>query len=157
MNVLDTLIWGGIATVTMTAILEGAMYLGWTRMSLPFILGTVLTSNRRLAPFLGAGLHLVNGYVFAFGYAVVFETIGRAGWWIGLLLGAAHSTVILVLMPFIAGVHPRMATEQDGPGARRALQPPGFFALNYGRRTPVFGLVSHLVFGLIMGAFYHVG
>lgn len=157
MNLPDILVWGGIATVTMTAFLEGAMYLGWTRMNLPFILGTLLTSDRRTAPFLGAGLHLVNGYVFAFGYAVAFETIGRAGWWIGALLGLVHSSVILTLMPFIAGVHPRMATEQDGPDARRALQPPGFFALNYGRRTPLFGIMSHLMFGIILGAFYHVG
>ncbi|NIQ56022.1 MAG: hypothetical protein GWM92_20415, partial [Gemmatimonadetes bacterium] len=51
MNLLDTLVWGGIATVVMTAFLEGAMYRGWTRMSLPFILGTMVTSNRRIAPF----------------------------------------------------------------------------------------------------------
>lgn len=153
-NVLDTVIWGGIATLTMTALLEAAMYFGWTRMSLPYILGTLLTSNRRLAPFLGSGLHLINGYIFAFGYAVAFQVIGAATWWIGLLLGAAHSTVILVLMPLISSIHPRMATEHDGPTARRALQPPGFFGLNYGRRTPLFGLLSHLVFGLILGAFY---
>jgi uncharacterized membrane protein YagU involved in acid resistance len=157
MNVLDTLIWGGIATGMMTAILEGAMYLGWTRMSLPFILGTLVTSNRRLAPAIGAVLHLVNGCVFAFGYALAFESLGRATWWIGLLLGAAHSTVVLALLPFIAGIHPRMATESDGPDARRALQPPGYFGLNYGRRTPLFGLLSHLVFGLIMGTFYPLG
>lgn len=156
MNVLDALIWGGIATVTLTTILEGAMYMGWTRMSLPYILGTLVTPNRRLAPFLGAGIHLFNGYVFAFGYALTFEALNTSSWWIGLLLGAAHSTVILSLMPFIAGLHPRMATEQDGPDARRALQPPGFFGLNYGRRTPLFGVFSHLVYGLIMGTFYQL-
>jgi hypothetical protein len=157
MNYPETLLWGGIATVVMTAVLEGAMYLGWTRMSLPFILGTLVTADRQKAPIIGTALHLVNGYVFAFGYAFAFETIGRATWWIGLLLGAVHTSVILVLMPVIAGIHPRMATEQDGPEARAALQPPGFFALNYGRRTPLFGLLSHLVYGVIMGAFYSVG
>lgn len=154
MNWGQTLLWGGIATVTLTSILEGALYLGWTRMSLPYILGTIVTSNRRVAPFVGAGLHLLNGYVFAIGYALAFEIIGTANWWIGGLLGIAHSGVVLILLPFIAGVHPRMATEQDGPDVRPALQPPGFFALNYGRRTPLFGLFSHIVFGLIMGAFY---
>ena len=153
-NLMDTLVWGGIATVTLTALLEGAMFFGWTRMSIPYILGTILTSDRRLAPFLGGGLHIMNGYLFAFGYAIAFEVIGTAGWWIGLLLGAAHSTVMLVLMPLISGVHPRMATLHDGPNARRALQPPGSFGLNYGRRTPFFGFLAHLLFGLIMGSFY---
>lgn len=156
MSVLDVLIWGGVATVTMTAILEAAMYLGWTRMSLPFILGTLFTSNRRLAPILGAGVHLLNGYVFAFGYAAAFESLDTAGWWVGGLLGIAHSTVVLVLMPYLPGIHPRMATESDGPTSRRALQPPGFFALNYGRQTPLFGLLSHVVYGIIIGVFYHV-
>lgn len=156
MNVLDTMIWGGIATIVMTTILEGSMYLGWTRMSLPFILGTFFTGDRRNAPVIGAGMHIINGYIFAVGYAYAFQSIGVATWWIGALLGVIHAAVVLVLMPFIPGIHPRMATEQDGPSARRALQPPGYFALNYGRRTPVFGLASHVVFGLIIGFFYHV-
>lgn len=153
-DVMATLLWGGIATVVMTAILQTAMYMGWTRMSLPHILGSIVTSNRRLIPFAGAAIHLINGYIFAFGYTIAFETIDAASWWIGLLLGAAHSTIILFLMPTIAGIHPRMASEHDGPGARPALQPPGFFGLNYGERTPLFGLFSHLVYGVIMGAFY---
>ncbi len=155
-NVMDTLIWGGIATIVMTTLLEGAMFRGWTRMSLPYILGTMVTSNRRLAPFLGAGIHIVNGYIFAFGYAAAFQSLGHASWWSGALLGMVHSGVVLVLMPFLPSIHPRMATEREGPSARRALQPPGFFALNYGRRTPLFGLASHVVFGAILGTFYHL-
>ncbi|MGK7312918.1 MAG: hypothetical protein ACN0LA_11835 [Candidatus Longimicrobiales bacterium M2_2A_002] len=157
MNVLEVLVWGGIATVSMTAVLELAMAMGWTRMSLPYILGTVLTSNRRLAPLFGMGLHLVNGLIFAFGYALAFESLGRANGWIGAALGVVHTAAILVIMPFAAGLHPRMATEHDGPGARTALQPPGFFALNYGRRTPLFGLLAHLLYGAIMGSFYPLG
>lgn len=154
MNVLDALIWAPIATVAMTAVLEVAMAMGWTRMSLPYILGTVVTSNRRLAPFLGICLHLVNGILFGFGYALTFESLGRANGWIGAVLGVVHTVAILVVMPFIAGIHPRMATERDGPEARAALQPPGLFALNYGRRTPLFGLLAHLLYGAIIGSFY---
>jgi hypothetical protein len=153
-NLVDTLVWGAVATVALTAILEGAMYLGWTRMSLPYILGTVFTADRRRAPFIGGVIHLANGYLFAFGYALAFQSLGAASWWAGLLLGAVHSLGVLAFLPLLAGVHPRMATERDGPKARTALQPPGFFGLNYGRRTPMFGLLSHLVYGLIMGTFY---
>ncbi|MGD2070638.1 MAG: hypothetical protein PVI57_18340 [Gemmatimonadota bacterium] len=156
MNVLEVLVWGGIATVSMTTVLETAMAMGWTRMSLPYILGTIVTSNRRTAPLIGMGLNFVVGILFAFGYALAFESLGRADGWIGAALGAVHTAAILVILPFAAGFHPRMATEQDGPGARTALQPPGFFALYYGRRTPLFWLLSHLLYGLILGAFYHL-
>ena len=49
----------------------------------------------------------------------------------------------------------------DGPSIgedllTRQLEPPGFLALNYGARTPVSVVVAHLVFGIVLGAFYVV-
>ena len=49
-----------------------------------------------------------------------------------------------------------MASELRGPEPTKALEPPGFLALNYGRRTPLVTLVAHAVYGLILGAFYHL-
>jgi hypothetical protein len=49
-----------------------------------------------------------------------------------------------------------MASEQDGPTPTRQLEPPGFMALNYGRRTPISVILSHLVYGCILGAFYRM-
>ena len=49
-----------------------------------------------------------------------------------------------------------MASEQHGPTPTRQLEPPGFLALNYGRRTPISVLVAHLVYGAILGAFYRL-
>ena len=62
-------------------------------------------------------------------------------------------TVGMLIMP---GMHPRMVSEYFGPTPNRQLQPPGFLALNYGRRTPIVALVSHLVYGAILGAFYRL-
>jgi hypothetical protein len=36
----------------------------------------------------------------------------------------------------------------------RQLEPPGFLALNYGFQTPVSVIIAHIVFGVILGAFY---
>jgi len=36
------------------------------------------------------------------------------------------------------------------------LEPPGFFALNYGIGTPVAVLIAHLVYGAVLGGFYDV-
>jgi hypothetical protein len=50
-----------------------------------------------------------------------------------------------------------MANEQQGPSVVRQLEPPGFLALHYGIRTPVSVVLSHLIFGGILGLFYHTG
>ena len=50
----------------------------------------------------------------------------------------------------------RMASEQQGPTATRLLEPPGFMAMHYGMRTPIAVLLSHAVFGAMLGAFYRM-
>ncbi|MFI5291161.1 MAG: hypothetical protein ACHQ17_15980, partial [Polyangia bacterium] len=59
-------------------------------------------------------------------------------------------------MQLLPALHPRMASEQRGPTVTRQLEPPGFLALHYGTRTPVSVVISHVVFGAILGAFYHL-
>jgi hypothetical protein len=49
-----------------------------------------------------------------------------------------------------------MASRHHGPTPTRQLEPPGFLALNYGWATPATTLLAHVVFGLILGAFYVV-
>jgi len=59
-------------------------------------------------------------------------------------------------MRILPGLHPRMASEQQGPTVARQLEPPGFLALNYGIRTPLSVLAAHVVFGAIVGGFYRL-
>jgi hypothetical protein len=59
-------------------------------------------------------------------------------------------------MRLLPGLHPRMASEQHGPTVARQLEPPGFLALNYGMRTPISVVLSHIVFGMILGGYYRV-
>jgi hypothetical protein len=47
-----------------------------------------------------------------------------------------------------------MASETSGPTVVRGLEPPGFLALHYGLRTPISVFFAHVVFGVILGAFY---
>jgi len=63
-------------------------------------------------------------------------------------IGFVHATVVLTLgMRQLPGLHPRMASEQQGPTVMRQLEPPGFLALSYGYQTPVAVLIAHLVYG----------
>ncbi|HJR15467.1 MAG TPA: hypothetical protein VJ808_01335 [Gemmatimonadales bacterium] len=157
MNLGSILLWGFVATLVLTTIMQGGQGLGLSRMSLPFIVGTMFTANRDRAPMFGFLTHLLNGWLFAFLYASAFESWNRATWWLGSGIGLVHAvTVLVALMPVLPGFHPRMASEQRGPEPTRMLEPPGFLALNYGRRTPLLLVVAHLVYGTIIGGFYQL-
>jgi hypothetical protein len=146
--------FGFVATVLMTGTMAAAQMTGLTRMDLPLMLGTVVTGRPEQARALGILIHLVNGQVFALLYASAFAAIGYARWWMGLMFGLIHGVAALVIMvPSLPAVHPRMASERAGPGLTAALEPPGFLALNYGNQTPMVTLVAHALYGLILGAF----
>jgi hypothetical protein len=44
-----------------------------------------------------------------------------------------------------------MGTGFDAAGSAPLLEPPGFLLRNYGRQTPLATLVSHIVYGAIVG------
>ena len=157
MNLLGILLWGFVATVILTTLMAASQGLGLSRMSVPFLLGTMFTPNRDRAMFVGWLVHMMNGWLFALVYAAAFESWGRATWWLGALTGLVHALFVLtVLMPMMPAIHPRMVSEYFGPAPNRLLQPPGFLALHYGRRTPLVTLLAHLGYGAILGAFYRL-
>ena len=155
---LDTtswLIWGFAATILLTSLLAGSQGAGMTRMNLPFLLGTMVTPNRDRATILGVLLHVLNGWILSLVYVLAFHTWDGPTWWKGATIGAVHAAfVLVVLMPALPGMHPRMASEQRGPTVVRQLEPPGFLSLHYGRRTPISVVLAHVAFGIVLGAFY---
>lgn len=151
---VQVLLWGLIATVAMTTVMSTAQGLGWSRLSLPFLFGTFWTSERHAAYFVGFVLFVLGGWGFALFYYGAFVALGLATWWLGLALGGLHGLFLLAtFLPFLPHVHPRMASEDDGPTVRRRLEPPGFLGLNYGWGTPVSTMAGMLVYGLVLGAF----
>jgi hypothetical protein len=152
-EIASILIWGFAATAALSAVMFAAQRMGYSRLSIPFLIGTIFTGERSAAHMLGLVFYLLGGWLFAFVYYFIFASIGRTGWDLGLLIGAVHGAVLLVmLLPLLPYVHPRMASEYEGPIRGRRLQPPGFLALNYGYRTPLTTILAHAVYGLILGA-----
>lgn len=148
------LIWGLVATVAMTTILQTSQGLGLSRLNLPFLVGTLFTRNRNAAVIAGFIAYTIGGWLFALLYFVFFASIGVATWWLGAILGFLHGIFLLVCaLPLLPYAHPRMASEHDGPGHEYILEPPGFLGLNYGRRTPITTLLAQTVYGLMLGAF----
>ena len=83
-------LWGLIATIAMTTILEASQGLGLSRMSLPFLLGSTLTTNRSKAMILGFALYVIGGWLFAFLYFLFFSSIGIYTWWMGAIVGVLN-------------------------------------------------------------------
>jgi hypothetical protein len=152
-QILHVLLWGLIATAAMSGVQFGSQRLGYSRLSVPFIIGTMFTGERAAANVAGMVFYLLGGWLFAFIYYFIFASLERGGWLLGALVGLAHGFILLVaFLPLLPYMHPRMASEYDGPNYRRRLQPPGFLALNYGYRTPLATLIAHLIYGVILGA-----
>jgi hypothetical protein len=57
-----------------------------------------------------------------------------------------NGVLIVAAMPALPAMHPRMASEQDGPTPTKQLEPPGFMALNCGRRTPITAILAHILY-----------
>ena len=148
--------FGLLATGALTVVLISAQLLGRTRLDLPLLLGTVVSEDPDRARAAGFFIHLAVGQGFALGYAAVFAAVGDASWWIGGLLGLLHAAVALtVLVPLLAGVHPRMASNRAGPASTAVLEPPDLLALNYGFQTPAVAIAAHVAYGVLLGLLLH--
>src|ERR671921_898567 len=100
------MIWGLIATVAMTVILQGAQGLGLSRLSLPFLAGTFFTGDRRWAVIIGFAFYVVGGWLFAFLYFVLFASLGLYTWWLGLAAGVLGGLFLLAAaLPLFASNH----------------------------------------------------
>ena len=149
------LVGGVVGTIVLTSGLRVAQELGVTRMDIPLLLGTIFTDRRDRASVIGYVIHFFNGLLFALAYYGVFRAVGHAGWLFGAALGIVHAALsggalLTVLLP---AVHPRMGTPWTDAEETPLLEAPGFLLLNYGRRTLVWTLLGHIVFGAIVGGF----
>ena len=155
MNLPDVLVWGFAATLVLTTVLRAGQALAFTRIDLPFILGSMFTADRDRAKVYGVLVHLINGWLFAIVYAAAFETADTTGILFGMLVGAMHGLfVVVVAIPLLPAFHPRMASETWGPDPTQQLEPPGNFTLNYGVSTPLLTVLAHAIFGGVLGYFY---
>jgi hypothetical protein len=153
-------LWGALAggfvgTIVLTSGLRVAQELGWTRMDIPLLLGTVFTDHRSRASVIGAVVHFSNGLVFALGYYAIFRAVGHTGWAFGAALGVVHAALAggMLMTVFLPAVHPRMGNPWSDAEETPLLEAPGFMLTNYGRRTAIWTLLAHVAYGAIVGGF----
>lgn len=155
MNIWGAVAGGFVGTLVLTTALSAASEFGLTRMDLPFLLGTIVSSDRGRAKVLGYAMHFAMGLLFAMAYLGIFAAIGQSGWELGALFGLVHglfagTALVTVLLP---AIHPRMGTPLSAAADQPLLEAPGFMMLNYGRRTPLATIVAHIAYGTIVGGF----
>jgi hypothetical protein len=155
MSAWAALAGGFVGTLVLTTTLRTANELRLTRVDLPFLLGTAVTSDRARAKAIGYLMHLLTGEAFALVYFGIFVSIDSSGWLLGALFGFLHGVVsttalVNVLLPV---VHPRMGSTLSAADSHPLLEPPGFLMLNYGRGTPIAALLAHIAYGAIVGGF----
>lgn len=153
--ILGALAGGLVGTVVLTTGLRLAQEVGWTRMDIPLLLGTMLTGDRGRAEALGYAFHFLNGFGFSLVYGLVFTAVGQAGWLFGLALGIVHAAfaggaLVNLILP---AIHPRMGSPWTDASESPVLEPPGFMLVNYGSATVLVTLALHMAYGAIVGAF----
>jgi hypothetical protein len=156
-NLPSIFLAGFVATIVMSTIMAISQGMGYTRMSIPLLLGTIFTPGRDRAMVVGIAVHFVNGLVFALLYGAVFEALRMSTLLLGAVAGLIHALFVLTIgMIVLPGLHPHMVSEYYGPTPNRVLQPPGFLALHYGRGTPIATILAHVMYGVVIAALYHV-
>ena len=136
------------------AIMAAVLYMGIAmmprqmKMNLFQLLGTMMLKKGPMAYVMGAMVHAGMSTAFALVHAALFDafdlTSSLAAW--GLLFGLVHWAIVgmgLGMMPLMhRGIRQGVV---DAPGA---------YAKNYPAMTIMGFLMLHLLYGVLVGAFY---
>ncbi len=148
-NVVRALLAGLIGTVAITILMYAGPVMGFPRMDIATMLGTMFVSDPSAAFIPGMVMHFMIGVILALGYAFLF-----AGWLPGhpWMRGALYGLVPFlmanaIVMPMMGLIHPMVLSGM--------MPAPGFFLVGMGTvMAPIGRLLGHLVYGAVVGAIY---
>ncbi|OGO69397.1 MAG: hypothetical protein A2Z49_04870 [Chloroflexi bacterium RBG_19FT_COMBO_56_12] len=137
MNIIGSIIAGLLGTLAMTLLMIMAPRMGMPKMDIIGMLGTMFTASEGAARVLGTPAHFMMGVIFAIIYSLLWSLgIGSPTWLWGLIFGAVHGVVVMVMMPVVTKMLPRPPQIESGP-----LMVVGL-------------LMGHLAFGLVVALTY---
>ena len=136
------------------AVMSGLLYMGigmmprQMRMNLFLMLGTMMVRDRSMAYLAGATMHGAMSVAFGLVHVALFNAFdletSLAAW--GIIFGLVHWLASGMGLAMVPTMHPLIRRgEMDAPGA---------FALAYPPMTAVGFLMLHVVYGILVGAFY---
>lgn len=138
---------GMIGALAMTALMWLGVWMQWTPLGLESLLGSLIIGKATgPAWIIGFAWHLVNGGLFALGYAFVFRAARTSGPTLGATIGVAHWLVAGLLLGIVQAVHPLPIVRMT----------PSYFIFwwSFGTMTFWGSLILHVVYGAIVGSLY---
>ena len=157
----DAIIAGSTGRIVIILLIYGGPFIGLPNIDIISILGSVATANKQAAVTLGGAIHFTMGIIFALIYAFLWSLgIGNATWWWGLIFGAIHGMLVLLLLALSILLYPRLSRMvskqlmiESGAAASDRTQP----LLSQVVSKPlivVTVLINHMVFGLVVALVY---
>jgi hypothetical protein len=108
--------------------------------------GGAPTDSKRRA---GLAIQLMNGGLLAQPYAAIFDRMPTApAWAVGAALGIAHTVAAGIMLAAVPAVHPEVP---------RRVPAPGPFYSRQGVAGVGLLLLTHIMYGAIVGAVYEAG
>lgn len=148
-NVIRALAGGFVGTVAFTMLLYVGPLMGFPKMDLMTMLGTMFVSDPSAAFVPGLIMHFMIGLILSLGYAFLFVRLLPGDPWLrGALYGLVPWLMAMVIvMPMMALVHPMVRAG--------AIPAPGFFLAAMGTvMAPLGSLIGHLLYGAVLGVVY---
>src|SRR5260221_3599360 len=123
--------------MAMLLLIYAGPLLGLPRIDVVSMLGSLAAPNKQDAVTLGGAIHFSMGILFAMIYAA-FWSIGIGGptWWWGIIFGAIHGLLVLVVLFVVMRRHPQLFESFKGLPVMVAI------------------LLNHLVFGVVVALIY---
>ena len=136
-HVRDAIIAGSTGRMAMLLLIYGGPLIGLPRIDVVSALGSLAAPNKQDAVTLGGAIHFTMGVLFALIYAALWSMgIGSPTWWWGLIFGAVHGMLVMLMLFVVLRRYPQMSELMNGLPVIVAI------------------LLNHMVFGLVVAFVY---
>jgi hypothetical protein len=136
-HVRDAIIAGSTGRMAMLLLIYGGPLLGLPRIDVVSAIGSLAAPNKQDAVTLGGAIHFTMGILFAMIYASLWSLgIGSPTWWWGLIFGAFHGMLVIVMLYIFLHRYPQLSEIINGLPVMAAI------------------LLNHMVFGLVVALVY---
>ena len=133
----DAIIAGSTGRMAMLLLIYGGPIIGLPRIDVVSTLGSLAAPNKQDAVTLGGAMHFTMGILFAIIYAALWSVgIGSPTWWWGLIFGAIHGILVILLLLVVMRKFPQQPELFNGLPMMVAI------------------MLNHMVFGLVVALVY---
>ena len=136
-HVRDAIIAGSTGRMAMILLIYIGPFIGLPRIDAVGMLGSLAAPNKESAVTLGGAIHFSLGVVFALLYAALWSIgIGSPTWYWGILFGAVHGILVVLLLLVTMRLVPQLSQYFNTLAVMIAI------------------LLNHIVFGVVVAVVY---